>query len=66
MPQQRHWGNDMRAGEIFSEIERLMYYLWPTRDTDRVKIIAYRTMVKGVRIFKKLIEKSDLKETIEQ
>lgn len=56
----------MRAGEIFSEMERLMYYLWPTRDTDRVKIMAYRTMVKGVRIFKKLIEKSDLKETIDQ
>lgn len=55
----------MDAGEIFSEIERLMYYLWPTRDTDRVKVIAYRAMVKSVRVFKGLIQRTDLRETIQ-
>ncbi len=55
----------MDVDKIFSEIERLMYYLWPTRDTDRVKIIAYRAMIKGVLVFKRIIERADFKETIQ-
>jgi hypothetical protein len=52
----------MTAGEIFQNIERLMMLLEPETGTDRLKIIAYQTMVRGVRAFKDLVKRQDFKE----
>lgn len=54
--------DEMDAGEIFREIERLMLLLNAEVGTDRLRIIAYRAMVKAVRVFKVIIKKQDFKE----
>ena len=55
----------MEAGEIFQNIERLMMLLEPECGSDRLRLIAYFTMVKWVRVFKGLVKKQDFKETME-
>ncbi len=55
----------MEVGEIFQNIERLMMMLEPECGTDRLRLIAYQTMVKWLRFFKALVKKQDFKENEE-
>ncbi len=55
----------MDAGEIFQNIERMIMLLEPECGGDRLRLIAYRSMVKAVRVFKGFIKKQDFKEMIE-
>ena len=54
----------MESREIFQEIERLMFLLFELAAKDKMQLIAYRAMVKAVRVFKGLVKRQDFKETI--
>lgn len=64
-PRRNRMADEMAACQYnpFDEIERAMFILWDKVKNDRLRLIAYRAMVKAFEFFKMMTKKQDFHES---